>query len=297
MTLRFNKYKKGTRKFNVKVIAAGLAAITLIGIVGISTVKYSGAALPVFGAVTSSGATAGKNVNVAYTAVSGGFGDIFKFRQNAGKVKSLEKENEKLKGEVVALNAKLDKVSSLEELKKSLNFVSEEYKAKSIATSVVEKNDGNWYSSMVLGAGKKDGVKKNGIVVNGRGLVGLVYETSGRYSKAISLLDSKTSISFKLSNNDNSKGVITHNTYLKGREEYNDKGYLQGYMFDSSYDVVQGDVIVTSGMGIFPEGIPIGEVKKVIDDKNDSLKYVVVKPYVNFKNVDDVVVIEPRNLR
>ncbi len=67
-------------------------------------------------------------------------------------------------------------------------------------------------------------------------------------------------------------------------------------MFDSSYDVVQGDVVVTSGLGIFPEGIPIGEVEKVIDDKNNSLKYVVVKPYVNFKNIDDVVVVEPRNI-
>ena len=67
-------------------------------------------------------------------------------------------------------------------------------------------------------------------------------------------------------------------------------------MFDSDYEVVQGDIIVTSGMGLYPEDIPIGEVEKVIDDKNKSLKSVVIKPYVNFKDVNDVMIIKPRNI-
>lgn len=61
---------------------------------------------------------------------------------------------------MISLNAKLDKTESLEELKKTLNFVQEEYKATSISTSVVSKNDGNWYESFVIGAGKNSGVKK-----------------------------------------------------------------------------------------------------------------------------------------
>ena len=60
--------------------------------------------------------------------------------------------------------------------------------------------------------------------------------------------------------------------------------------------ILPGDVITTSGLGLYTEGIPIGEVDKVIDDKNKSMKYVVVKPYVNFKNIDDVIIIEPRNI-
>ncbi|MPM24938.1 hypothetical protein SDC9_71427 [bioreactor metagenome] len=67
-------------------------------------------------------------------------------------------------------------------------------------------------------------------------------------------------------------------------------------MFETSYDVLPGDVVVTSGLGLYPEGIPIGEVDKVIDDKNKSMKHIVVKPYVNFKNVEDVTIIEPRNI-
>ena len=163
-----------------------------------------------------------------------------------------------------------------------------------ISASVVSKNDGNWYTSFVIGAGSDAGVKKDSLVMNGSGLVGIVYEVSKNYSKAISILDTKSSVSFKLLKNSDYKGVITQDTDISGKEKYKENGYLQGYMFDSSYDVLPGDTLVTSGLGLYPEGILIGKVDKVIDDKNKSLKYVVIKPYADFKNIDDVIVIEPR---
>lgn len=164
-----------------------------------------------------------------------------------------------------------------------------------VSASVVGKNDDNWYTSFVIGAGKKQGVQKDSIVVNGKGLVGIVYEVSENYSKAISLLDTKSSVSFKLLKNPDYKGVITQNA--QENQNYKSKGLLEGYMFDSSYDVIPGDVLLTSGLGLYPESIPIGEIEKVIDDKNKGLKYVVVKPYADFKNIDDVVVIQPRNIK
>ncbi|MDU6249889.1 MAG: rod shape-determining protein MreC, partial [Paeniclostridium sordellii] len=48
---------------------------------------------------------------------------------------------------------------------------------------------------------------------------------------------------------------------------------------------------------VYPESIPIGEVEKVVDDKDKGLKNVIVKPYANFKDITDVVVIEPRNIK
>ena len=191
----------------------------------------------------------------------------------------------------------MNESESLNSLKKVLNFVDEKYKAKSISTSIVGKNDGNWYNSFTIGAGSNDGVKKESIVVNGNGLVGMVYEVSKDYSKAISLLDTKSSVSFKLMKNPNFKGVITQNATLDYKENYKNKGFLNGYMFEASYKVSPGDVVVTSGLGLYPEGIPIGEIGQVIDDKNKSMKYVVVKPYADFKNIDDVMIIEPRNIR
>ena len=278
------------------MIATGVVAITLIGIVGISIGKFSSGSPVNLGVASDAITSVGKGINDGFSFIKNGFKDVANFKDNSKKVKKLEEENEKLKKNMIALNAKLDKTESLEELKKTLNFVQEEYKATSISASVVGKNDGNWYESFVIGAGKNSGVKKESIVMNGSGLVGIVYEVSNNYTKAISLLDSKASVSFKLAKDANAKGTITQNTTLDNKDSYNSKGYLQGYMFDSSYNVIQGDIITTSGLGFFPDGIPIGEVEKVVDDKDKSLKYVVVKPYVDFKNINDVVVIEPRNI-
>nr|WP_330403794.1 rod shape-determining protein MreC [Clostridioides difficile] len=294
--MRFDKNKNEKKKINVKVIATGVVAITLIGIVGISIGKFSSGSPVNLGVASDAITSVGKGINDGFSFIKNGFKDVANFKDNSKKVKKLEEENEKLKKDMIALNAKLDKTESLEELKKTLNFVQEEYKATSISASVVGKNDGNWYESFVIGAGKNSGVKKESIVMNGSGLVGIVYEVSNNYSKAISLLDSKASVSFKLAKDANAKGTITQNTTLDNKDSYNSKGYLQGYMFDSSYNVIQGDIITTSGLGFFPDGIPIGEVEKVVDDKDKSLKYVVVKPYVDFKNINDVVVIEPRNI-
>ncbi len=277
------------------MIATTSVAITLIGIVGISIGKYSGNNPFKFGAVLDATSSIESSLNKGFTFITNNFSELINYKKNAKKIEEIEAENEKLKQEIVELNNTISEGQSLESLKKALNFIPENYKANMISASVVSKNDGNWYTSFVIGSGSKDGVKKDSLVVNGNGLVGVVYEVSDNYSKAISLLDTKSSVSFKLLKNSDFKGILTHGTNISDGESYKENGYLQGYMFDSSYDVLPGDTLVTSGLGLYPEGIIIGKVDKVIDDKNQSLKYVVVKPYVDFKSIDDVIVIEPRD--
>lgn len=279
------------------MIATSVVAITLIGIVGISIGRFSGVNQLNFGIVSDTVTIVQENLNKGFSFLKDNFEELINYRKNASNLTSLQEENEKLEKEIIDLTRQLDEAESLENLKKSLNFIDEAYKASTVASSVVGKNDGNWYDTFVIGVGSSSGVKKDSVVMNGSGLVGLVYEVSENYSKAISLLDTKSSVSFKLLKDSNFKGVITQNTAMSDKENYKNQGLLQGYMFDSSYNVLPGDVVVTSGLGLYPEGIPIGEIDKVIDDKNKSLKYVVVKPYVDFKNVDDVVVVEPRNIK
>ncbi|KHS56800.1 rod shape-determining protein MreC [Terrisporobacter othiniensis] len=278
------------------MIATGVVAITLIGIVGMS-IGRSGGSNPLGANVGMTAiSTIGSSINSGFTFIKSGFENVINFQKNAKKAESLEKENSRLQQEVIDLQNKLDDVQSLQSLKAALNFVDEKYVAKTLSAKVVSKNDGNWYSSFVVSAGSKDGVKKDSLVMNGNGLVGIVYEVSENYCKVISLLDTKSSVSFKLAKNSEFKGIITYGENIDEKADYRDSGLLQGYMFDSNYDVLPGDVVTTSGLGLFPEGIVIGKVGKVIEDKNNSLKYVIVKPNVDFKNIDDVVIVEPRNI-
>ncbi|MEG2246248.1 MAG: rod shape-determining protein MreC [Peptostreptococcaceae bacterium] len=293
--MKFGKSKKDNKKYNVKVIATIGVAITLIGIVGISIGRYSKDENSKSGIVLNVVSSIEGSLNDGFSFLKKSTSNIFKYRENAKKVEQLEKENDKLKKEVINLKEEVQSSKSLESLKKSLNFIPENYKKNMISAKVVSKNDGNWYQSFVIGAGKADGVKKDSIVVNGKGLVGIVYEVSDHYSKAISLLDTKSSVSFQLLKNKEFKGVISQTA--NENENYKAEGLLEGYMFETSYDVLPGDVLVTSGLGLYPESIRIGEIEKVVDDKNRGLKNVIVKPYANFKDIDDVVVIEPRNIK
>ena len=279
------------------MIATVVVAIVLVGFVGVSVIKYSGASPVSVGVVSDGVAGAASPIDSALDFIKQSASDLVNFKKNSNKMRELEKENEELKAKVIDLNSKAAKVESLESLKKSLNYISTDRMKSIVSGSVIEKNDGNWYKSFVLNVGEKDGVEKNSIVINGKGLVGIVYEVSGNSCKAISLLDSKSAVSFKIVNNTAAKGVISSTSTSSVKEKaYESNAYLNGYMFDSGYEVVQGDIIVTSGMGLYPEDIPIGEIEKVIDDKNKSLKSVVIKPYVNFKDVNDVMIIKPRNI-
>ena len=276
------KRDKNKRKINFKVIATGVVAITLIGIVGISIGSNSGKSPFNSNIILTVSSTLENGVSKGVQFFTGGFSDILNFKSNAKKVTKLEEENEELKKQITELKGELEDTSSLEQLKKSLKFVDEKYIANQVSAKVVSKNDGLWYTSMVVSAGSEDGVKENSLVMNGYGLVGIVTEVS--------------SVSFKLSRDSNCKGIITTGTGIKNEEVNRNKGLLQGYMLDSDYDVLPGDSVVTSGLGLYPKDIVIGEVTKVTEDKSKSLKYVVVKPNVNFKSIDNVVIVEPRNM-
>ena len=57
-------------------------------------------------------------------------------------------------------------------------------------------------------------------------------------------------------------------------------------------DVVEGDVIVTSGFGgIYPKGIIVGRVNRLENDGGGLLKYAVLEPAVDFQKLEDVAVI------
>ena len=59
-----------------------------------------------------------------------------------------------------------------------------------------------------------------------------------------------------------------------------------------SADVVEDDVVVTSGYGgVYPKGLLVGTVKALKNDEGGLLKYAVLEPAVDFQRLEDVAVI------
>ncbi|KXZ40165.1 rod shape-determining protein MreC [Alkalithermobacter thermoalcaliphilus JW-YL-7 = DSM 7308] len=288
-----SRRKRKKKKTNTEVIAFILIAITLIVIIGISSLR--GTNNFISSLIMDISSPISRGVNKVFTVAEKNIIGIMNYKKNLEIIDNMKKENQELRQKIIEIDLKRSELESLSNLRRALNFVEDPYEKKYIGAKVVSRNDGNWYTSFTIAAGKSDGVTKNSIVVSGDGLVGIVYEVSNNYSKAMSILNNKTAVSFEILRKSEYTGVLSQNISIDLGEEF-EEGYLKGYLFDSKYEVVAGDVLITSGVGLYPKGIPIGQVDKVIEDRNNLLKYIKVKPYANLKKLDKVLVVPPRKI-
>ena len=194
----------------------------------------------------------------------------------------LVQKNVELELQVERLRDKLTELtvdsSALELLKKDVLREYDIYKAKVINNSLTHADN-----YITLNKGEKDGIRSEMGVIDGNGVVGIVYLTSPNYSIVIPVLNSKSNISCKIKRSD----------YF---------GFLKWDGGSSRYAIVKdmprhslfslGDTIVTSGhSAVFPGGIPVGTVED-ITDSHDGLSYLIkVKLFTDFGRLNDVRVI------
>jgi len=201
----------------------------------------------------------------------------------------LEDENKSLLAENESLNARLieaqltnEEYEDLKSLQTVLNYVDEHGVEDYITCNVIGKDIGNWYNMFMIDAGTKDGVTKYSAVVNGNGLVGLVYEVGYNWAKVVTVIDNKTSIAFEVLGADQSYDGMLHGSV---------NSIISGELLDAHAKVNVGDTIVTSGLGVLAKGIHIGSISQVLYNEDDLLTEIIVEPSVNFKNINRVFVI------
>jgi len=158
----------------------------------------------------------------------------------------LRDENVKLQNEIIKLKLRVQEFGDLKNLQRALNYTAENSIENYITCNVIAKDPGNWFNIFTIDAGLKDGITKNSTVMNGDGLIGLVFEVGDTWSKVITIIDNRSRVSFEiLSETDNNIGIINGNG----------DSVLKGYLFDPQAKVNVGDQIVTSGLGLYPKGI------------------------------------------
>lgn len=199
--------------------------------------------------------------------------------------KNLREENIELQNQIIKLKLKIQEFDDLESLQSALNYAGEKGINDYVTCNVVGKDPGNWFNLFTIDAGLKDGITKDSTVMNGDGLVGIVFEVGDTWAKVITIIDNRSRVSFEiLSETNDNIGLINGN----GEE------LLKGYLFDTEAEVEIGDQIITSGLGLYPKGILIGDIKEIIVNEDELLKGIIVEPSVNFKKMDRVFVI-PNN--
>ncbi|QIB26593.1 rod shape-determining protein MreC [Caloranaerobacter azorensis] len=272
------------KKYRGRMIVA-LVAIILLIIIGITSKNRQ--------SITSIENIVGKIV----TPVQGLFYTVDQKITNAMKsvtnVFKLKAENEKMKAEILKLkaeNRKMEDIISRAEYLKNEAIMLEKSKYNFIKAKIIGKDPGNWFDRFIINKGSRDGIKEGSIIIKAvkldediieEGLVGKVIEVGDSWSEVLAIVDEGSKVSFKVIRTQD--GGILNGSIT---------GEMSGYLFDSNADIVEGDKLITSGLGeVFVEGLYIGKIKKVIKKGNDLVKRILVEPAINFKKLDYVYVI------
>ena len=161
------------------------------------------------------------------------------------------------------------------------NLVSAKYE---VYRATVIKNSLNRVDNyLTLDKGSVDSIRPEMGVVDANGVVGIVYKTSPHYSLVISLLNSKSNLSCKISGS----GYFGYLHWEGTDAQY---AYLRDLPRHAEFSV--GDTVVTSGYSaVFPEGVMVGTVDEMTDS-HDGLSYrVKVKLATDFGKVTQVCII------
>ena len=203
-------------------------------------------------------------------------------------INNLQEENEELKKK----NSELEKSLRELEIVKSENSTLKEYvnlkdkytEYKTIPAYVINKDISNYNDTIVINVGKDDGIEVNMPVIADQGLVGHVISVTSKTAKVQTIVDTASTISCTLT-------TSRDNVIARGTLE--EKSTLKATYIPTSATVLEGDTIETSGLGgIYPKGIHIGTIKKVITGKNITDRYAMIETAVDFAKIDTVLVIK-----
>ncbi len=202
-------------------------------------------------------------------------------------INNLKIENQELKEKNSELEQSLRELENIktenETLKEYLGLTEKYGEYKTMPAYVIDKDISNYSKTIVINVGKNDGIKENMIVIADEGLVGHIISVTDNTAKVRTIIDTASSISCLMSTSKDSivcKGTLDSNSELKAM-----------YISTDS-NIIQGDSIDTSGLGgIYPKGIHVGIIKKIVSAKNITDRYAIVETAVNFNKLNTVLVI------
>ncbi|HLN61282.1 MAG TPA: rod shape-determining protein MreC [Symbiobacteriaceae bacterium] len=210
--------------------------------------------------------------------------------QTVRELSDLRDENASLRDQVQqaeqlgARNEQL--VQENQTLRNELNM-KERAKYPLLTAQVISRTADNWYRTILINQGSRDGVQPNMAVVNWQGLVGKVSATTPYTATVQLVIDAgfgQTGFGAGAKVPTGELGVI----------ETVQGGHVRMKFFSSEPAVQIGQPVFTSGQGVIPPDLLIGYVGGMGTGDTTFDKFVTVRPAVDFHKLDVVhVVLHP----
>mgnify|MGYP000847431637 FL=1 len=218
---------------------------------------------------------------------------IINFSRIKGENEELKKENSSLKNKLVEYNSLKNDNS---QLRKELNFKSQKSEYDYIGCDVIGRSSDGILNEFAINRGSKDGIKKQMVAVTADGLVGQVLHVENNWSIVQSLANENLAVGGTIEGAASDANDVTNSGMVKGYSDSNNQFLAKLYYLPQDSTIKKGDVILTSGINnSYPRGIRIGTVIDVEDDKGKVMKNALIKPYVNFDKLQELLIVVPQD--
>lgn len=208
-------------------------------------------------------------------------------RESGVSRSDLQRENNRLKAERLAIRAKLQQMAALESENARLRLMLQTTTRVGDRVRVAEimAVDANPYRhDIVIDKGRRHGAYEGQAIIDATGVVGQIMNAGPFTSEAMLISDPDHALPVEVNRN----GL---RTIAVGTGEYDrlDLPYLP-----NNADIRPGDLLVTSGLGgAFPAGYPVGEVTEVTPNPAESFATIRARPATALNQVREVLLIWP----
>lgn len=173
----------------------------------------------------------------------------------------------------------------IKELKNLLELKNTNYKLK--YASVISRNTKDYFEEVIIDVGKKDGIKENLAVITKDGLIGKIIKVTNKTSTVRLITSSniynKISVNIE-ADNKSVTGIIT--SYDSLTNSLTIEGITE------NVNIQTGSLVTTTGLSdIYPSGILVGRVSRVMKDNFDLAYILKVEPTENLSSFHYVAVI------
>lgn len=204
------------------------------------------------------------------------------------KSDELVKENDRLKAELAELKEQLvDYQSALNDnefYKKFLEIKENNPDFVFCPALVTSADPDDEFGGFTLDKGSHNDVKLYDPVITDQGLVGYVTEVGYSTCKVTTVLSPELTCG-AYSSRTNDAGVVS------GSREFAVNGQTRLYNLSRNCTLAVGDIVVTSGSGVFPDKVIIGTVSNILSDPLTSSLYAVIEPSVDFGELQNVMIL------
>ena len=199
-------------------------------------------------------------------------------------VEALEKENGELRAMVVTLYQERERLLEFAEernrLRRLLDLKADSF-YRFLPCEIISRSSTSFFHSIMVDRGAGDSVRVGMAVVGFRGLVGRVSQVFPTSSQVVLINNKSISVS-----------CMNRRNRVVGMLEWDRGSLFRLEYVGKEEDVVVGDTLVTSGLGLlFPKGFPVGTVFRITEDKGGISKRVHVMSSANLNALEELFIV------